>query len=141
MATKTTAITTGQIRCIYALTRAENIDNDTLHAYVKNMTGKESIKKLSKGQAIDVIDGLKKMTGQKTPEPPDRSTNAQVAKIYSLVEQLKWNDPARLRCFLEKRYGVSHPKFLDDKSTSNCIEALKAILKGGRGERKGYSNG
>jgi hypothetical protein len=64
-----------------------------------------------------------------------------VAKIFSLVKELKWEDPARLRGFLEKRYGVSHPKFLNDSDTAKCIEALKAMLKGGRSERKGYGNG
>ena len=46
-----------------------------------------------------------------------------------------------LRAFLEKRFGASHPTFLDDKHARNCIEAMKAMLAGGRGERKGGHDG
>ena len=41
----------------------------------------------------------------------------------------------------EKQYGISHPSFLDRRSTNSCIAALKAMAAGGRGERKGGACG
>lgn len=43
-----------------------------------------------------------------------------MAKIYALAAKLGWaDDPKRLRAFLEKRFGASHPTFLDDKHARN----------------------
>ena len=92
--------------------------------------------------AKQVIDRLKRLTGQETTAPHNRPTKEQVAKIYALAAKLGWaDDPKRLRAFLEKRFGASHPTFLDDKHARNCIEAMKAMLAGGRGERKGGHDG
>lgn len=89
-----------------------------------------------------MIDRLKRLTGQETTAPHNRPTKEQVAKIYALAAKLGWaDDPKRLRAFLEKRFGASHPTFLDDKHARNCIEAMKAMLAGGRGERKGGHDG
>ena len=72
----------------------------------------------------------------------DRATKGQVQLIYSLAERLGWSEePKRLTAFLEKQYGISHPSFLDRRSTNSCIAALKAMAAGGRGERKGGACG
>jgi hypothetical protein len=133
-----TLLNQGQMRCIYALARQGGLDNDMLHAIVENLTGKDSIKKLTSSDAKTVIDRMKRLIGQETTGPYDRPTKEQVSKIYALAAKLGWaDDPHRLTAWLEKRYNVSHPRFLDEKSTRNCIEAMKAMLAGGRGERKG----
>ena len=70
--------------------------------------------------------------------------NRTVLRFFNdaLAAKLGWaDDPKRLRAFLEKRFGASHPTFLDDKHARNCIEAMKAMLAGGRGERKGGHDG
>ena len=131
MGTQANVLTPQQMRCIYALARGGGISNDDLHAVVFATTGKDSIKLLTSADAKQVIDRLKRLTGQE-----------QVAKIYALAAKLGWaDDPKRLRAFLEKRFGASHPTFLDDKHARNCIEAMKAMLAGGRGERKGGHDG
>ena len=136
------ALTPAQMRCIYALARSGGLDSESLHAVVENTTGKDSIKLLTSLDAKNVIDRLKRLAGQESTAPHDRPTKEQVAKIYALDGKLGWSDdPRRLRSFLEKRYHVSHPTFLDEKSTRNCIEAMKAMVAGGRGERKGGHNG
>jgi hypothetical protein len=135
-------ITPGQMRCIYALARKGGLDDDALHAVVENVASKKSIKTLTALDAKKVIDKLKCLTGQETTGPHDRPTKEQVAKIHALVAKLGWSDdPHRLTAWLEKRYNVSHPRFLREKSARNCIEAMKAMLLGGRGERKGVCNG
>ncbi len=45
-------------------------------------------------------------------------------------------EPSRLRGFLEAKAGVSDVKFLSIDGARRMIEALKAIQKGGRAERK-----
>lgn len=142
MGTTSTVITPAQMRCIYAMARKGGLDNDALHAVVENVAAKESIKTLTALDAKKVIDRLKSLTGQETTGPYDRPTKEQVAKIYALAAKLGWSDdPHRLTAWLEKRYDVSHPRFLNEKSTRNCIEAMKAMLAGGRGERKGGHRG
>lgn len=142
MGTTGNIITPQQMRCIYALARTGGLDNDALHAVVENGTGKDSIKALTLQDAKQVIDQLKRLTGQETTGPYNRPTKEQVALIYGLAAKLGWaDDPHRLTAWLEKRYDVSHPRFLDEQSTRNCIEAMKAMLAGGRGERKGGRRG
>ena len=87
-------------------------------------------------------DRLKLLTGEKPKRAADRATKGQVQLIYSLAERLGWSEePKRLTAFLEKQYGISHPSFLDRRSTNSCIAALKAMAAGGRGERKGGACG
>lgn len=142
MGKSTVQINQGQMRCIYALARKGGLDNDMLHTVVENVTSKGSIKKLTWQEARNVIERLKRLTGQETTGAYNRATKEQIAKINVLAEKLGWNDdPHRLTGWLEKRYGVSHPRFLNDVNTRNCIEAMKAMLAGGRGERKGGHDG
>lgn len=142
MGTQANVLTPQQMRCIYALARGGGISNEDLHAVVFATTGKDSMKLLTTADAKQVIDRLKRLTGQETTAPHNKPTKEQVVKIYALAAKLGWaDDPKRLRAFLEKRFGASHPTFLDDKHARNCIEAMKAMLAGGRGERKGGHDG
>ena len=130
MGTQANVLTPQQMRCIYALARGGGISNDDLHAVVFTTTGKDSIRLLTTADAKQVIDRLKRLTGQETTAPHNRPTKEQVAKIYALAAKLGWaDDPKRLRAFLENKHA------------RNCIEAMKAMLAGGRGERKGGHDG
>ena len=142
MEAQTDAITTPQMRHIYALARAGGLDSDALHAVVDGLTGKDSIKALTNRDARRVIDRLKRLTGQESTHAPDRPSTEQVGFLYALAGKLGWSeDPARLTAWLESRYGVSHPRFLTERSTHECLQAMKAMLAGGRGERKGGHRG
>ena len=108
MGTQANVLTPQQMRCIYALARGGGISNDDLHAVVFTTTGKDSIRLLTTADAKQVIDRLKRLTGQETTAPHNRPTKEQVAKIYALAAKLGWaDDPKRLRAFLEKRFGAS----------------------------------
>lgn len=135
-------LTPKQMRCIYALARSGGLDSDALHAVVGSTTGKDSIKQLTTMDAKKVIDRLKLLAGEEPTTPRGRPTKEQVAKIYALAVKLGWSgDPRRLTGFLEKRFGTSHPAWLTERDARNCIEAMKAMVAGGRGERKEGGHG
>ena len=96
MGTQANVLTPQQMRCIYALARGGGISNDDLHAVVFATTGKDSMKLLTTADAKQVIDRLKRLTGQETTAPHNRPTKEQVAKIYALAAKLGWaDDPKR----------------------------------------------
>ena len=129
----------GQRRLIFGLARRLSLDDDELHDIVREQTGKTSIKELTSYKAKLVTDHLQMLLGEEPQTPRDRPTDKQLNKIYALARSLGWmENPKRLRGFLEARFGVSDARFLTDKKTSDVIEALKAIGKGGRAERDGY---
>lgn len=116
-----------QMKKIFALAREAGLDNDVLHELVEATTGSSSIKALTKAQAKQVIDRLNKILGY---TPAARATKKQVWQINKLAEELGWSDnPKRLRRFLERRQGVSHPTYLQPGQASDVIEALKAIKR------------
>lgn len=125
-------ISNDQIACIWTLARKLGMDRDDVHAMAKVA----SLKDLSMAGAIQMIDLLKEMAGQEVNTVPrGKPTPAEMAKINFLMHQLGWDDE-RLRAFIEKRFHVSHPRFMTDKTARMVIEALKAMAAGGRGERK-----
>ena len=74
MGTQANVLTPQQMRCIYALARGGGISNDDLHAVVFTTTGKDSIRLLTTADAKQVIDRLKRLTGQETTAPHNRPT-------------------------------------------------------------------
>lgn len=132
-------ISDGQRRLIFGLARRLALEDDELHGVVERITGTPSIKELTSYKAKLVADYLKRLLGEEKTTPRNRPTESQRQKIHALLRELGWDkDEKRFRAFLEKRYRVSDIRFLPDKQTNNVIEALKAISKGGRAERKGY---
>lgn len=127
-------ITTAQIKMLYGLARKNGMDSDMLHARVYEVTGSDSIKALSASAAARVIDGL---LGKQQSDT--RATNAQVGIILGLADKLGWSkQPDRLRGWLRSRWEAELPGWLNSYQARECIEAMKAMLKGGRGERKEY---
>lgn len=127
-------ITTAQIKMLYGLARKNGMDSDMLHARVYEVTGSDSIKALSASAAARVIDGL---LGKQQSDT--RATNAQVGIILGLADKLGWSkQPDRLRGWLRSRWEVELPGWLNSYQARECIEGMKAMLKGGRSERKNY---
>ena len=117
--------------------------DEDLHAVVYRETGKESIKALTQGQINEVArvlqnmkDGVSRSTRPKrTDEGGDVRTVQQRRKIYTLTEQLGWNDnPQRIQGFVKRMTGVDRLEWLNVAQCEKVIEGLKAILK--RQERK-----
>lgn len=129
-------LTGKQIQKIYAMARVSGLDDDALHDVVYGLTGCESIRRLSKQQAIRVIDRLNALAGGRK-DTPNRASEAQQLYILRLAREMGWTrDAVRLRSFLERKAGVSDVKFLKIDDARRIIEALKAIQKGGRAERR-----
>ena len=136
---ETAHINKEQIKAIWALSNVVGMDRDEVYA----MARVEHLHDMTMAGAIQMIDLLKHMAGQdKTedkPVPQGKPTTKEMSMINALCHKLGWSDE-RLKAFVEKRFGISHPRFLDDKTARKVIEALKAMLAGGRGERRQASD-
>jgi len=137
-----------QIRCIWGLGRKNGLDKDALHDKCLAVTGQEHISQLTKYQAIKLIDSL---MGKKPRDfypveyerPLSRASQEQIRLIFGLAKKLGWVkngeiDKDRLNGFVRSQYSVDHIDWMEPDAARNCIEAMKAMLAGGRKERKGY---
>lgn len=131
----TKMISPGQLKMIWGLTRQMGMEEDLLRERARLVSGQESLKKLTASQAAQLIDGL-----QGKPQPAAcRASKGQTQTILALASRLGWaEDPNRLRGWILSRYGVERLEWLNSDQAILCIEALKGMLAGGRGERKGY---
>ena len=130
---ETARINKEQIKAIWALSHVVGMDKDEVYA----MARVEHLHDMTMAGAIQMIDLLKRMAGQDSekPVPQGKPTYKEMSMINALAHKLGWTDE-RLKAFIEKRFGISHPRFMDDKTARKVIEALKAMLAGGRGERR-----
>jgi hypothetical protein len=130
---ETARINKEQIKAIWALSHVVGMEHDEVYA----MARVEHLHDLTMSGAIQMINLLKHMAGQDDdkPVPQGKPTSKEMGMINALRMKLGWSDE-RLQAFIEKRFRISHPRFLDDKTARKVIEALKAMLAGGRGERR-----
>lgn len=130
------AISKKQIGKIYAMKGQLGMDDDELHCMVRGLTGCDSIRALTVQQGARVIDRLNALAGVEK-EPSNRASGAQQRLILRLADEMGWlGEPARLRGFLEAKAKVSDVKFLTIDAARRIIEAMKAMQKGGRAERR-----
>jgi hypothetical protein len=130
-------ISNDQMRKIYASARENGIDNVLLHDMLRQMFQKDSVKELTKFEAMDLID---KIVGKKNIRKPTkgRASAEQVEKIRALERELGWNNnPKRLNAFIRKYARTEQLHWLTDVQASNIIEALKKLVdKGYKGVDK-----
>lgn len=132
-----------QVKMIYGTGKQLGLDNDLLHARCMAVTGKEHISQLSKAEAGRLIDVLLGKRGdqrkQRAERPLDRASQEQINLILGLARKLGWLEEGskrRLNAFLRARWGVEQLDWLPPDVAVKVTEALKAMHKGGRGERK-----
>lgn len=133
-----------QVRMIYGTGKKLGLDNDLLHARCMAVTGKEHISQLTKAEAATLIDALlgKKSSPyqpKRDVRPLDRASQEQINLILGLARKLGWlegGSKRRLNAFLRARWGVEQLDWLPPDVAVKVTEALKAMHKGGRGERK-----
>lgn len=136
-------MTAAQLRKLYACAREAGIDDDTLHARCLAQTGRAHLRELSSREAAELIDSI---TGvdtseyrRRAPRPVNRASQDQLNKILALARKLGWlEDGSRVRLngFLRARLGVEQLDWLTPEKAVQATEALKAMVAGGRGERK-----
>ncbi len=130
------SITTKQIRMIFGLARKSGFDNETVHLKAHALTGKDSLKELTKYEANCLIGVLQHESYPKEQTVYGRATAAQKRMILGIARSMGWMDnPKRLRGFLEAKHHVSDINFLPAEQVSSVIEALKAMQARGYGER------
>lgn len=150
------AINTQQIRKIYAIGNALGIvergnAGDSLHDLVSSITGKDSVKALTYGEAQAVIADLQKRQGSAPPPPrrrpkahaevPGGATAAQQRKVWALMYELQKRDTAPSSASLGERLcgiirrelkvdaGPTQPfAWLDFKACNKLIEVLKKYV-------------
>lgn len=122
-------MTDAQRRKIFILARKKGLDDEMLHSFVYNLTKKDSLKKLSKAEAINVINALE----DKKQAPDGRMTDKQEKYIFGLAKDLGWTesdgsvDLARLNGFINERYHIRFHNWLTKETAGQVIEGLKAM--------------
>jgi hypothetical protein len=127
-------ISGAQMKMLWGVARRQGLDSDMLHDRARRDHGVDSLKELSSAQAARLIDALL----GKPPASIYRASQAQVGMILGLAAKLGWDDPRRLQGWLRSRWGVDRPEWLSSYDARTCIDTMKAMHRGGRGERKGY---
>jgi hypothetical protein len=122
-----------QLKAIWALARRAGLQEEGLHRVVESLTGKRSLRSLSKEEARGIIEDLLLKTGMKVISYPGggglgQITRAQMALIGGLTMQMGW-DRQRLVGLARKMYGVGWLIDLKAKQASGLIEALKVMRK------------
>ncbi len=125
-------ISNKQLRAIWALANRLVFSATELHLRVESMTGKKSIRMLSREEAQKVIGDLLSMAGEaplrikEEAEEGFGGTDAQIAFIIGLTRQLGWN-LKQVEGLAKKMFGIRRLGELTVKQASGLIEALKAI--------------
>ena len=135
-----------QRRMLYGAARKAGMDNDVLHARCLAVTGKEHISQLTMGEAARLIDSItgvdtsgKRGKPRQDDRPLDRASQGQINVILGLARKLGWLEDSskrRLNAFLRVRFGIDRLDWMTPDTAVKVTEALKAMVKGGRGERR-----
>lgn len=136
-------ISKDQIKLIWVLARQLGLDSDELHEVVAGITGKDSIKALSVGEGIEVVNTMIRAGGRvKKKRKPRRKlppnvvemvTSEQLKFIGLLEERLGWQDnPERLGGFVRRiiKREVVRTK---QQEGSKVIQGLKSIVNRNKG--------
>lgn len=123
-------ISPAQLKMLWSLAHKNGMSADDLHERVYKQTRCKSLKALSKIQAAKLIDGLgwKKDTGSCI-------TAGQRAAVKRLFAEMGW-DETRQTAFVSARYGIKKLDKMHHADARKLIEALKAMIRGGRIERQ-----
>lgn len=127
------------IKTLWAIAKSPELGltDDDLHAVVYRETGKESMRKLTQSEINNlarILQNMKDGVGsssrrKRTDEGGDLRTINQRRKIYTLTEELGWNnDDQRIHGFVKRMTGVDRLEWLTPYQCGKIIEGLKAIL-------------
>lgn len=118
------------------------MDSDLLHAYIQALAGRDSIRKLTVREAVQVIDGLSGRTVRSARPQSDAMSMAQKRYLASLAGQMGWVDSdgrldeERLNGFCRKQQNVLYWTALSRAKACRVIEALKAMAERGRADER-----
>lgn len=136
-------ITPRQIGKIYQLAAIHKLDNEALHEFIRNETGKTSVKLLSLTEAHSIIQ----MFLGEADTSPGMMTTKQWNYIKGMMANLGWvdekgkADESRFLRFVKEKFRVERKEWITAAVASNAIEAFKEMLdrrkEGDNGSEKG----
>ncbi len=121
-----------QLKAIWALSHRLELDEPDLRSMIRQLTGKESMRTLTRLEAREVLDLLLERTrsvdsaGKEDDRHRGGATGAQMALLLSLAEEIHWDADRTLR-LARNMYHVARLDDLKIRQASGLIEALKAI--------------
>jgi hypothetical protein len=135
-------ISKDQIKLIWVLARQLDLDSDELHEVVAGITGKDSIKALSVGEGIEVVNTMIRAGGRvKKKRKPRRKlppnvveivTSEQLSYINYLEKRLGWQDnPERLGGFVKRI--IKREVVRTKQEGSKVIQGLKSMANRNKG--------
>lgn len=154
-----------QIRKIYAIAGALGMvsrdEDDALHDLVRDVTGKDSVKKLEYAEAFRIIGELEKKQGvnptprtnghgsrPKSKSKPGGASDGQQRKVWALMYQLEKESPSKAAlgdrlCGIIKRelhrdaFAKDPFAWMDYKECNRLVEILKGYVKTATGKAAG----
>ena len=122
---------------IYAIAKSPQLGmtDEELHLLVGGMTGKDSLKELTKRELMDLTTKLQEMrdsaSGKKDKRNftrrGNRATERQRRKMYMLMKELGWTDK-RVRGFARKMVGTETIEWLNHEQCAILIEGMKKLI-------------
>lgn len=130
--------TPAQLRRIYGLARERGLDDEMLHAYVFQLTGRESLKELTMKEAARVIGALDPAGGYTAGgiTPPQKEYLLGLAKELGWVDNDGNADMGKLDGFALRNYKKYAVKWLTVQEAGKMIEGLKAIAEKDRQRKR-----
>lgn len=120
-------ITTPQIKKVWYEVKKLKLTEEDVHAMIKAEFGVDSLKKLTKSQAIYMIDTIVRYTGN-SKHRPGMASPEQLWKIEDLRKKLDW-EPNGIKGFIKKYAHVENVNWLTDKAATGIITGLTKVLK------------
>ena len=116
-----------QKKAIWTAAKEKGLSKEDLYSVILYISNKDHMTDLTYVEAAKVLDKINNRNSRNY-SGPGKITNNQINMINDLVNKLGWNEQ-RLNGFVKTKYKVEVIKWLSMKQASNCIEALKNMIK------------
>lgn len=116
-----------QKKAIWTAAKEKGLSKDDVYSVILNTAKKEHMTELTYVEAAKVLDKINNKNNRNY-SGPGKITSNQMNMINDLVNKLGWNEE-RLNGFIKSKYKLEVINWLSMKQASNCIEALKNMIK------------
>lgn len=116
-----------QKKAIWTAAKENGLEKEDIYSVIYNIAKKEHMTELTYVEAAKVLDKINNKSNRNY-SGPGKITSNQKDMINDLVNKLAWNEE-RLNGFVKSKYKVEVINWLSMKQASNCIEALKNMIK------------
>lgn len=140
----TSALTRDQLAKLHIAKKALCLSEDDYRDLLERVTGRRSAKEIGPEQLPALQRELRRLgwdgwllrRDEIAPLPyldcdnrPDRPNGAQLRMLEAMFKDVRGyatqNPDAAFRAFLERRFGISHAKLLDDKRYQKALNAVR----------------